>query len=86
MCRKSKILFLLTMVFFVIGLLSALIPLSCFDQDGYLDSLVTEGFLLIPMFCSAVSLFFLWIKLPSTFLIVPQHFSTLIVPPPIPTK
>jgi hypothetical protein len=86
MCRKSKILFLLTMVFFVISLLSALIPLSCFDQDGYLDSLVTEGFLLIPMFCSAVSLFFLWIKLPSTFLIVPQHFSTLIVPPPIPTK
>jgi len=86
MCRKSKILFLLTMVFFVISLLSALIPLSCFDQDGYLDSLVTEGFLLIPMLCSAMSLFFLWIKLLSTFLIVPQHFSTLIVPPPIPTK
>jgi hypothetical protein len=86
MCRKSKILSFLTMAILVIVLILALAPLSDFDQDGYLDSLVTEGFLLIPVLCSLVSLFSLWIKLPSACLAVPQSFSTLIVPPPIPTE
>ena len=86
MCKKTDALLLLVMAFIVISLLSALTPVSDFDQDGHLDSLVTEGFLLIPMLCSAVSLFSLWIRLPSACLIVPQHFSILIVLPPIPTE
>jgi hypothetical protein len=86
MCRNSKILFLLTMVFFVISLLSSLVPFSCFDQDGNLDSFVTEGFLLIPMLYTITGLFCLWIRLPSACPLISQSFSTLIVPPPIPTK
>ena len=86
MCRKSKILFFLAMVIFVVSLLSALVPLSCFDQDGYLDSLVTEGFLLIPILYIVKRTFCLWIRHPATCLITPQSFSTLFVPPPIPTE
>jgi len=86
MCKKSKALFLLAMIIFVISLLSALIPLSCFDQDGNLDSLVTEGFLLIPMLYTVTGMFCLWIGLPAACLLAPTSFSALIVPPPIPTK
>jgi len=86
MCKKSKILLLLAMVFIMTILLSTLIPVSDFDQDGYLDSLVTEGLLFIPMLYSAVGLISLLIRLPAVCLIVPELFSTLIVPPPIPTK
>jgi len=85
MCRKSKTLFLLAMVIFVISLLSALVPLSCFDQDGNLDSLVTEGILLIPIFCTFTGLFCLWIRLAEACPLIPQSFPTLIVPPPIST-
>jgi hypothetical protein len=70
----------------VIGLLLALTPVSDFDQDGYLDSLVTEGFLLIPVLYSISGLFSLLIRLTTTCLIAPQVFSTLLVPPPITTK
>ena len=83
MCKKTNGLVLLAMVFIVISLLSALTPVSDFDQDGYLDSLVTEGFLLIPMFYFVMGLFSLWIRLFSACLTSPQHFSALIVPPPI---
>jgi len=86
MCRKSKTLFLLAMVIFVVSLLSALVPLSCYDQDGHLDSLVTEGFLLIPMLYTVTGLFCLWVKFPVACLPAPKSFSSLIVPPPIPTE
>ena len=86
MCGKSRTLFLLAMVIFVVSLLSALVPLSCYDQDGYLDSLVTEGFILIPMLYTATSLFCLWIRSTTACLPTPKSFSALIVPPPIPTE
>ena len=86
MCRKSKILFLLAMFIFVVSLLSALVPFSCFDQDGYLDSLVTEGFLLTPMLYTVTSLFCLWIRFPVACFTAPKSFSASIILPPIPTK
>ena len=86
MCRNSKTLFFLAMVIFVVSLLSALVPLSCFDQDGNLDSLITEGFLLIPMLYIITGLFCLWISLPKACLLAPKSFSALIVPPPIPSE
>jgi hypothetical protein len=86
MYKKNKIPLLFSMVFLMIGLLSALVPLSDFDQDGNLDSLVTEGFLLIPMLCTVTGLFCIWVKLPAICLAVPQSLPSLIVPPPIPTE
>ena len=86
MCRNSKPLFFLVMVIFVVSLLSALVPLSCFDQDGNLYSLVTEGFLLIPLPYTATGLFCLWIRLPAACFTTAKPFSILIVPPPIPAK
>ena len=77
MCKKTNALLLLTMAFIMFGLLSALLPVSDFDQDGHLDSLVTEGFLLIPMLCSVSSLFFLWIRTPRS---LPPHSSTFFYP------
>jgi uncharacterized PurR-regulated membrane protein YhhQ (DUF165 family) len=82
MCRKSKTLFLLAIVIFVVSLLSALVPLSCFDQDGNPDSLVTEGLLLIPMLYSVTGLVSLSFGHPAACPLIPQSFSTLIFPPP----
>ena len=86
MSKKNKVLFLFSMAFIMIGLVSALVPLSDFDQDGNLDSFVTEGFLLIPMLCTATGLFGIWTKLSATYLAVPQLLSAPVVPPPIPSE
>ena len=86
MCRKSKTLFLLVMVILAFSLLSALVPFSCFDQDGHLDSLMTEGFLLLPLLYIVIRIFCLWIRLPAVSLTVPKTFSSLIAPPPIQAK
>jgi len=83
MCGKSSTLFLFAIFIFVLSLLSALVPLSCFDQDGHLDSLVTEGFLLIPMLYSVTGLVSLLVRLPAACPLIPKAFSTLIFPPPI---
>lgn len=86
MSKKIRIPLLFSMVLIMIGLVSTLVPLSDFDQDGNLDSFITEGFLLIPMLFTATGLFCLWIKLSATYLAVPQLLSALVFPPPIPTE
>ena len=83
---RSNTLFLLALAAILIGLLSALSPLSDFDQDGYLDSFVTEGFVLIPIFGVAIGLISLLTRLPATCFAIPQLFATRLVPPPIPTQ
>ncbi len=85
MCR-NKALLLLTLICIIIGLLTTLTPFSDIDHDGSLDSLVTEGFLLLPMVSAVIGLFSLLIRLPTACLTTPQSFFTLLVPPPIPTK
>lgn len=83
MSRKSKSLFLLVLICTLISLISALAPLSDFDLDGNLDSLITEGMLLIPLIGSVTGLFLLWIRFPVACLAVSQQFPALPVPPPI---
>lgn len=83
MYKKTDTLLLLTLAFIMIGLLSALMPVSDFDQDGNLDSLITEGFLLIPMLYSVTGLVSLLVRLPAACPLIPKPFSTLIFPPPI---
>ncbi len=83
MFKRTDVLFLLILVGIVIGLLSALAPVSDFDHDGNLDSLVTEGLILLPVFSAVIGLCCLLTRLPVDGFAVLQQFSPLIVPPPI---
>lgn len=76
---RNSLIFLLALI----GLFAALIPLSDFDQDGDLDSLLSEGLAWIPLIGSVIGLFSLWIRLPVSCSAVSQQFSSLNVPPPI---
>lgn len=86
MCKKSNTLLSLVLVFAVFCLLSAIMPASDFDNDGHLDSFVTEGFVLLSIFGSPVGLASLLTSLSTSYLIIPRNFSPLIVHPPISTK
>jgi hypothetical protein len=83
MSRKIDLLRILLLVGLVLNLLMALAPASDFDHDGLLDSLVTEGFVLLPMLGCVAGLFCLLTKLPATCLAAPQLFSALLFSPPI---
>jgi hypothetical protein len=76
---RNRLFFL----FVLVCLLTALAPLSDFDLDGNLDSLITEGLVLTPLIGFISGLFSLWLRLPVAFLAVSQQFFSLIVPPPI---
>ena len=82
MCRNN-ILLLLTLVCLVIGVLAALTPFFDMDHDGLLDSLITDGFILVPALGSVTGLLLLLTGLPSACLAAPRLFSTLLLPPPI---
>jgi hypothetical protein len=81
--RKTNTLLLFTLICLIIGLLAALTPFSDIDNDGLLDSLVTEGTILIPVLYVVTGLFFLLPRLTSTCLTAPRLFSYLLFPPPI---
>ena len=81
MYKKNNLLLLITLVCLVIGLLAALTPFSDIDNDGLLDSLVTEGFVLMPILCAISGLFFLT-RLFSTYLSAPQLYSSRLFSPP----
>ena len=83
MYRKNNLLLFLISVLVFLSLFSALMPLSDFDQDGLLDSLVTEGHLLLPNSFVAGRLLFLLIGLPIACLLAIRYSSTPVVPPPI---
>jgi hypothetical protein len=83
MFRNHKVLFLILFTLIIFSLFAALTPTSDIDNDGFSDSLITEGFLLIPALCSVVGLFSLLTRFPAACLAVPQPISTLLLPPPI---
>ena len=80
---RNNLLLLFILVCLVVGLLAALIPSSDVDHDGLLDSFITDGLVLIPVFCSVTGLFLLPTRLPSACIAAPRFFSTLLLPPPI---
>jgi hypothetical protein len=81
MSRNNQALFFILVT---IALLSALAPLSDLDFDGKLDSLITEGLVLVTTLCSVTGIFFLLTSLPAACPAVSWQFSALNVPPPIP--
>jgi hypothetical protein len=87
MCRINRLLLLLTLVCLVFGLLALLAPCSDIDGDGLLDSLMTEGFVLMPVICAMTGLLFLLDRFVSVYLPAPRlHSFILFSPPIIPTK
>lgn len=87
MCRKNKLLLLLTLVCLILGLLAMMAPFSDIDGDGLLDSLMTEGFVLMPVLYAMTGLLFLLDGFISTDLPAPRpHSSFLFSPPIMPTK
>ncbi len=76
---RNRLIFLLALV----CLLVTLAPLSDFDFDGHLDSLVTEGLILLSLVDVGAGLSSLWTRFPAACLTVSQQFPSLLVPPPI---
>lgn len=64
-------------------LLFALTPSTDFDLDGSLDSLLTDGLLVVPTQPAALVPALFSTALLSAYLISPRLLSFLIVPPPI---
>jgi hypothetical protein len=73
---------MVTLLIMVICLLTALVPLADFDFDGFWDSFVTDGLVLLPNIFLATLFAFLLTGLLVAFLATPRLFSSLIVPPP----
>lgn len=54
MCKKSNLPVWIISLTILFGVVSALIPVSDVDSDGYSDSLITEGLLLFPLISSII--------------------------------
>ena len=83
MCKKNNSLLLFALVCIVVGLFSSLTPFLDIEQDGLLDSIAAEEFLLLPVLLTVIGLFLLLTRFCSAYFAVPQPFSSLLVPPPI---
>ncbi len=83
MFAKNKAPPLLISIVIIFSLFAALNPASDIDLDGNLDSLITEGFLLVPLIFSMVGLFSLLSVLPVAGVFAVQGFSCIVIHPPI---
>jgi hypothetical protein len=83
MCRKNRLLLLLTLVCLIFGLLAMMAPFSDIDGDGLLDSLMTEGFVLLPVLYVMAGLLFLLDRFASAYLPAPRPHSSFLFSPPI---
>jgi hypothetical protein len=83
MCKKNSSLLLFALVCIVVGLFGSLTPFVAIENDGLLDSLLAEEFLLFPVLLTVTGLFLLLTRLCLAFFAVPQSLSSLLVPPPI---
>jgi hypothetical protein len=82
MFRNNRLLLFL-LVCMVIALLGALTPFSDIDRDGTLDSLLTDGFILLPAFCAASGVYFFLSRTPSAWFGPLQSIYPCLLPPPI---
>lgn len=81
--RKNNIPLIFLLICLIIALFTMFTPFSDIDDDGLLDSLITEGFVLVPVICSVIVLDLLLTKLSLACLPALQFNSSLLLPPPI---
>ena len=67
----------------MLGIVSALMPISDVDSDGEIDSLITEGLLLFPLLYSMIERSARRDRITSAQLSVPRALSRRFLHPPI---
>ena len=80
---RNKILYLVFFALILVSLLAALAPFTDIDHDGLPDSLVTEGFILLPVLFTFSTLVSLLITQTLPRLPAPVSRATCFTPPPI---
>ncbi len=83
MCKKNNSLLVFTLVCILVGLFASATPFLDIENEGLSEVLDAEEFLLFPAFLNVTGLFLLLTRLWSAYFVVPQLFSSLLVPPPI---
>jgi hypothetical protein len=83
MCKKNNIPLWILSLIIMFSVMSALTPISDVDSDGYFDSLITEGLLLLPLICSIIAQSARPDRIPSDNLSVPRVLSLHFLHPPI---
>jgi hypothetical protein len=86
MPEKNNFLLLFLFIVTVFSLFSALMPVLDIDADGYSDSLVTEGFLLISIVSVSIARLHLSTKFAPGHIASPWLLSLLLILPPIITS
>jgi hypothetical protein len=85
MHRKNKLFLLFMFIVITLSLLSALMPELDFDADGFWDSLITEGLLLVSVVFASLGYFYLSTRYSQIRIASPWLFSALLILPPIST-
>ncbi len=80
--RRNNPLLSVVFLCMAISLIFTLLPLSDFNNDGLLDSISFEGFILLPVLISIAGCIFL-IRLITTWIAPPALFFSPLNPPPI---
>jgi hypothetical protein len=80
---RNNILLIFAIVFIVIGVVSAFAPTVDIDNDGFSESLVTEGLVFLPVPFYISGLLFLLKRFFATYLARPQLVLTRLLLPPI---
>jgi len=83
MCKKNNLSRWLISLILLLSIVSALTPVSDVDNDGYFDSLITEGLLLFPFSSSTIEQYARRDRITSARLSVPQVLSRRLLHPPI---
>jgi hypothetical protein len=83
MFKKNNLPLWIISLIMMLSVMSALMPVSDVDSDGYFDSLITEGLLLFPLISSVIERFARQDRITSERLSVPRVFSRRFLHPPI---
>jgi len=81
--QKKDIPSRLVLVALLFSVILASLPLSDYDQDGLVESTMSESFVILPALCSIIGLGFSWNRFLTGFLNDPRVSYSPLLPPPI---
>ena len=83
MCKKNNLPLWIISLIIMFSVMSALTPISDVDSDGYFDSLITEGLLLLPFVSTIIEQSARRDRISSDSLSFPRVLSRRFLHPPI---